>query len=178
MTTLLNIAAGFLPLVASDFGDFGVDRVINFDPLVIGKGSDHKVMDSMLSANLKLITLQIPEIEYYWDFDAFDRNVSSASVDLIAAVSPYGFAVINNMTNAMLKNGGYVMLFGNARNKYAKKDDAVESAFHAIYYKVGQVPPDVLGIGRRIRREYSSQCTSMAGTTDINASQALRKVVK
>jgi hypothetical protein len=43
---------------------------------------------------------------------------ASATIDILVAVSPYGFPVINRETLRVLKADGYILVLGNGRNPY------------------------------------------------------------
>ncbi|HTZ69154.1 MAG TPA: hypothetical protein VMB71_00750 [Acetobacteraceae bacterium] len=107
---ILNIGAGYLPLVASDFS--GVDEVINFDPLL-----GDPTTTTALNVNLMAIVARSPDITYFTTQDKVDEKVADGSVDLILGVSPYNLSLVSDWADRKLKKRiGYVACLSNARN--------------------------------------------------------------
>jgi hypothetical protein len=163
---VLNIAAGFLPIVAADFAQYDVGKVVNYDPLV------HSPLTGVFAGILS----EHPEILYRTRQAAVDADYANASVDLILAVSPFGFSLIDAWSNAKLKVGGYVVVFGAASNKWIKDAHLFTPANLKDGYAEVDVPePWVLAIANQVAQDYPSHTSHLERGTNL---ERVRYLVK
>ncbi|CAO3452225.1 hypothetical protein [Azospirillum argentinense] len=179
--TVLNIAAGYIPLFASDFDRCGVTRLINFDPL------DQSEATLALQAALNCLVGDVqnvqgpPEVEYFTARQDTIQAIGDDRIDLTMSVSPYGFAVVDEWNNALMNVGSYVMLFGNPANPYIKKNRAFTNAICNKYQELteGLVDgvEDWLGeIASHVLWGYSSYLTALNGNTTLQICRIFKKI--
>jgi len=179
--TVLNIAAGYIPLVAEDFERCDVTRLINFDPL------DNSNATTAFQAILNSLAENLQgapgpaDFEYFTTREATAQAIGNDRIDLTMAVSPYGFAVVDEWNDALMTVGSYVMVFGNQANTYITQDRAFTVAVRNKYQELteGLVDglEDWLGeIASHVLWGYSSYRTAMNGTTMLQICKIFKKI--
>jgi hypothetical protein len=154
---VLNIAAGFLPL---DKSDFGVDQLVNYDPLPWSKNTVN------LIGHLAII-----DVNYVSRRAGVDSIFANGSVDLVMSISPYGFALVDDWVHGKLKPGGYVLAFGNERNKWLQDTHMFAGTLQQQYRVVswnGASEPQISDLARKVKRDYPSSTTDLQHDTTIN----------
>jgi len=116
-TNVLNIAAGLLPIVATDLR---VDNVVNYDPLSALANADKG--GRRIVSHLMVLSKAFGDIKYARRQAEVDRWYPNSSVDLVLSVSPYGFTLINEWVHRKINICGYVVVIGNLANKFIKQD--------------------------------------------------------
>lgn len=132
---VLNIGAGFLPIVASDLK---VTQVINYDPLMYSKKTgelkqkDYDDFMTYIKTVLRFKEIMAaskdPDIHYFTDKEEVNEKIGKDSVDLVLSISPYGFSVINEWVDSKLKKMGLLLVIGNMENKWVKNQSNIFSS--------------------------------------------------
>ena len=166
---VLNIAAGFLPLVASDLeqsGFFDVDKVVNFDPL----------KDNVLKALFDAIIKQYPDIIYQNQQAGVNQLFPNGSVDLIIGVSPYNFSLVDTWADQKLKPGGVVLVVANEGNKYVKDSKLFAPAgLKDKYAEICNAGSWIDYIIAKIKQDYPSHTSKLEKGTPLNKVRILKK---
>lgn len=114
---VLNIAAGLLPIVASDLN---ADEVVNYDPLTGLANADEG--GRAVVSHLMVLSQAMGDIRYARRQAEVDSVYPNGSVDLVLAVSPFGFKLISRWVADKVRVGGHVLVIGNKSNKHVKQD--------------------------------------------------------
>ncbi|QCO04480.1 hypothetical protein [Azospirillum argentinense] len=179
--TVLNIAAGYIPLFASDFDRCGVTRLINFDPL------DQSEATLALQAALNCLVGDVqnvqgpPEVEYFTVRQDTIQAIGNDRIDLTMSVSPYGFAVVDEWNDALMNVGSYVMVFGNQANTFITQDRAFTVAVRNKYQELSEGLVDGLEdwlgeIASHVLWGYSSYRTALHGNTALQLCKIFKKI--
>ncbi|CAO3451510.1 hypothetical protein [Azospirillum argentinense] len=180
--TVLNIAAGYIPLLAVDFDHrCDVTRLINFDPL------DDSEPTNALKAALNCLAGGLQgapgpaDIEYFNTRETTTEAIGNDRIDLTMAVSPFGFAVVDEWNDALMNVGSYVMLFGNQSNKFIKQNNAFTVAVRNKYQELTEGLVDGLedwlgNIASHVLWGYSSYLTAMNDTTILHRCRIYKKI--
>lgn len=125
MQVVLNIAAGenvqshveFSEIIGEECVLYNIDI---YTQLVPSPGTAVLPVDPVLKARA---LHAIPNVEYGDATRPLDFEDNAA--DILMAVSPYGFPLLNEETMRVLRRGGHVIVAGSTRNKYVAKNNAL-----------------------------------------------------
>lgn len=163
---ILNIAAGYIPLVASDFDHWDVARLINVDPLD----------DSQTTVAFQALINAMDDVEYHTTAQAAVQAIGNDPIHLTMGVSPFGFALVDQWNDALMVVGSHVMAFGNSANPYIAKAGAFTPAVVNNYEEVEDGLADWLrGIALQVLQDYPSQRTALNGATPLRECNVFRK---
>lgn len=130
----LNLGAGRKLMGARAFGEFSGEAsdyvVINTDI------SDHR--DEREKADSSIVFRQA-SADSLW--------LQDEAVDIVFAISPYGYYPLNKEVHRVLKDDGVVVVVGQAQNKYYKKPfDPQWDGAQASFVKLEFFPPVIKNI--------------------------------
>lgn len=168
--TILNVGAGYLPLVPADFESGGVSRVVNLDPLDLRDA---------LSVKFLLVVKEIPEILYFRTQAEADRSLLDDSVDLLLTVSPYGFSAIDDWATGKLRSLGYALVLGNTRNKFIAEEAGKLFSSEEVrsrYRKPVQEPEWVQRVIQTVLLQYTSRTSKAEHETKLDRRFLLQRV--
>lgn len=161
---ILNIAAGLLPIVASDLG---VDQVVNFDPLTAL--ADKDLSGSASVGYLMVLSKGVGDIIYARRQAEVDSVYPNGSVDLILSVSPFGFKVVSKWTHDKLKPGGSVLIIANGKNPCFKDyDNIIEDIAGSIYKQIEHPEPWIKATRDKVIADYPSNTTHLERATNLD----------
>lgn len=172
---VLNIGAGFLPLVAFDFSGSGVDEVINYDPLQYQ--NDTGIITSKVYEEAKeyfrtvlrfkeLIALN-PEVQYFTKRHEVDSKYGDCEVDLVISISPYGFTLVDHWINEKLKPEGYIVAIGHAGNPYMAEDRLIDTNLRNRYNANSTPESWVQNIINKVCKLYPSNTSRLERDTSL-----------
>lgn len=181
---VLNIGAGFLPLVASDLG---VEEVINYDPLQYQKAKGDITNQTYEDAlkyfrtviRFKELIAPYAEVQYYTNRDEVDGKYRDGTVDLVISISPYGFTLIDEWVDAKLKYNGYILVAANHSNEWANNDEKLYSRTldKDRYYKPTNLTGTWLGSMRKvILQKYQSYTSKIEKDTVLDTIILIQKI--
>ncbi len=183
--TVLNIGAGFFPLVATDIG---AEIVINYDPLQFHKAKGDITSKTYDDAEkyfktvirFKEIIAKSDEIMYETDRDKLDQLIPDSTVDLVISISPYGFTLIDEWVDAKLRIYGNILVAANSKNKWAEQDSNLYSSnkIKDRYQEKTNLPGTRLSAWRlAILKKYQSNTTKIEKETELDMFRLLQKIV-
>lgn len=176
---VINIASGYQPIVKSDLIDcpLFIDKVVNYDPLP----------ETELSVRYLQIIRMIHLGRNGQEEDLFlarsprelDNHCLRGNTDLVIAISPYGFSAINADIDEKIAQWGYVIIFGNASNKYLKPENLFSSNGIRQKYAPLSETDAIAGYVKRaiikILNEYQSYTSNLEKATEISTLHAYQK---
>ncbi|BBE09413.1 Diguanylate cyclase/phosphodiesterase [Mycoavidus cysteinexigens] len=186
-SVLLNMGCGYLPLVPDDLNFNGkniFDYVINYDPLYLVSKEGEE--NSRILNDIDFITYFNAVERGKAQFTQYPTEIHHEIVDVILAISPFGFRVINEWSHNLLTRGGFVIRIGSVSNPYLNErklfDDSItiESGLQGEYTLLEQdynLPRIIKFIIARVKDKYVSNKTGLvqAEKTLLNLSRVARK---
>ena len=175
---ILNIAAGFLPLVGSDFGPSV--KVYNYDPLATScKDKDFELRENLKAKFSDLIMglRKIDNVKYYFEEEEVKREVKKDSIDILICVSPYGFTLVTQWVHERLKIGAYIIIIGNKANKYITHGENIfEPPLQQCYCKV-LWPFDTfaMDVATKLLKKYPSNVSGLGRKTTLDLASVFLK---
>lgn len=168
---ILNVGAGLLPLVASDFE--GIDKVINFDPL-----DSFRHQEFAMAMLFKHIVNSSNDIIYGHAESQVDAICDDGDVDCVFSVSPFGFPVVNSWVHRKLAVGGFVFIAGSEKNKWVKPQKLFEGDLRNRYRPaLLEEKYHLFKASRKIEVEYTSYTSAAEKKTDFEYKVAYKKLI-
>lgn len=180
---VLNVGAGFLPIVASDLG---VDEVLNYDPLRYARNTGQLTEDQYKEymnyvenfGILKYIVEQEPmsgDIMYCTKREDVDKKYGENSVDLVLGISPYGFSLVDTWVNGKLKPEGYVVAIGNNNNEWMYADKLFSDDLTGRYRASNSPEGWIQQIINKVFSDYPSHTSALERNTKNNMAMIYKK---
>ena len=112
MKTLLNIACGTQPQnLLSYHNNFSKENTADVERYIVHNlDSDEKLAEVTLKGGASVIVADASSALPF----------KNGSVDVVLAVSPFGFSTVNEEVLRVLKAGGGIIVLGSRRNKFVK----------------------------------------------------------
>ena len=180
---VLNIGAGFLPIVASDLE---VNQLINYDPLEYKKGqgllTDREYEEAYSFLRIRDIFQALiasrPDIQYFKKRKDVDNIYPIDSVDLVISISPYGFTLIDTWVDEKIKKGGYIIVLGNSTNPYVTQDKKLFEFFLKADYteRDAEFQGGLWGFIEKLTTYYKSHTSKLEDDTALNKTRIFRKL--
>lgn len=172
---VLNIGAGFLPLVASDFEVKEVINVINYDPLQYQKDTGTITDKTYEEAKqyfrtvlrFKELIAPYPEVQYFTKRHEVDSQYSDHTVDLVISISPYGFTLVDSWINEKLRPEGYIVAIGHARNRYMSEERLISADLRDRYNANNTPEPWIQNIIEKVCESYPSNTSGLERDTPL-----------
>jgi hypothetical protein len=180
--SVLNIAAGLLPIVATDFQEVG--ELVNYDPLDALRSTE---TGADAARFLAMFAMAAGDIIYARRQAEVDSHYANGSVDLVMSVSPYGFTLVDEWVHAKIRVGGYILVAGNASNKFVMNNRCLFASpeIAACYVEESrQGPPTpqpapepwVCRIANRVRRIRSYRSHACGDPTNLDFIRVFQKI--
>ncbi|BBE08189.1 Putative uncharacterized protein [Mycoavidus cysteinexigens] len=186
-SVLLNMGCGYLPLVPDDLKINGrniFDYVINYDPLYLVNKEDQEKDKMMTDMNFIRCFNGVERDKA--QFTQYVHEIKNEIIDVILAISPFGFSVINRWNHNLLIYGGFVIIIGNTANPYLNNEKRLfdEADFQQEYTMLDEnnipsIAKSIIGKVKEVEEEKRgiSNTTGLdnARKTPLNSFRVARK---
>jgi hypothetical protein len=174
---VINIGSGYQPISKADLDDcpLFINKVVNYDPLPDSRLTTRYLQ---LVDMIRLVKEVNEDLYLARTPDELNRLCFDGQTDLVIAISPYNFTVIDKYIDAKIAQWGYVIIFGNTKNPFIQPERSFSDGLHQKYAPLELTDPIAGYVQRaigKIKQNYQSYTTNLEKVTSFKDCNAYQK---